>query len=231
MAVPGVNALPRPLASVIFHYSPTLDYTPEFTSMVTPNGAEAEVDSLRAHYGAAPQALEDMVILTPAAKVEERRAEYPGITVMPIAFAASELKAAHWKFLMGAVGSQSMYIRQLALIMKKLRGEITLDALRDGVQESGLSDSLKELALLRLDFAGEYIDEAHRLTDILRPGRLVIVDLRDELIEKDEALGAVCRSPADVRGHHPPRSQVQQACRLRRSPQIHWEPGSRCGTG
>ena len=189
MAVPGVNALPRPLASVIFHYSSTLDYTPEFTSMVTPNGAEAEVDALRAHYGAAPQALEDMVILTPAAKVEERRAEYPGITVMPIAFSASELKAAHWKFLMGAVGSQSMYIRQLALIMKKLRGEITLDALRGGVQESGLSDSLKELALLRLDFAGEYIDEAHRLSDILRPGRLVIVDLRDELIEKDEALG------------------------------------------
>ena len=189
MAVPGVNALPHPLASVIFHYSSTLDYTPEFTSMVAPNGAESEVDALQAHYGAAPQALEDMVILAPMAKVEERRAEYPGINVMPIAFAASELKASHWKFLMGAVGSQSMYIRQLALIMKKLRGEITLDALRRGVQESGLSDSLKDLALVRLDFAEEYIDDARRLTDVLRPGRLVIVDLRDELIEKDEALG------------------------------------------
>ena len=108
---------------------------------------------------------------------------------MPIAFAASELKAAHWKFLMGAVGSQSMYIRQLTLIMKKLRGEITLDALRRGVQESGLSDYLKELALLRLRFANEYIDDTHQLTEILRPGRLVIIDLRDELIEKDEALG------------------------------------------
>ena len=189
MAIPGVSALPRPLASVIFHYSSTLDYTPEFTSMAAPNGGEVEVDALLAHYGAAPQALEDMVILTPTAKVEERRAEYPGINVMPIAFAASELKASHWKFLMGAVGSQSMYIRQIALIMKKLRSEITLDALRRGIQESGLSDSLKELAVLRLDFAAEYIDDAHRLTDILRPGRLVIVDLRDELIEKDEALG------------------------------------------
>ena len=103
--------------------------------------------------------------------------------------AASELKASHWKFLMGAVGSQSMYIRQLALIMKKLRGGVTLDALRQGVRDSGLSEYLKELALLRLRFAEEYIDDAHRLTDVLRPGRLVIVDLRDELIEKDEALG------------------------------------------
>ena len=189
MAVPGVNALPHPLASVIFHYSSTLDYTPEFTSMVAPNGAESEVDALRAYYGAAPQGLEDMVILTPMAKVEERRADYPGINVMPISFAASELKASHWKFLMGAVGSQSMYIRQLASIMKKLRGEITLNALRRGVQESGLSDSLKDLALVRLDFAEEYINDTRRLTDVLRPGRLVIVDLRDEFIEKDEALG------------------------------------------
>ena len=189
MPTEGVNDLPHPLGGVIFHYSSTLDYRPEFASMATPNSDGAEVDALRTRYGAAPQALTDLVILAPAAKVEERRAEYPGIEVMPIAFAASELKASHWKFLMGAVGSQSMYIRQLTLVMKKLRGELTLAALRQGIQDSGLSDYLKDLALLRLGFAEEYIDDAHRLTDILRPGRLVIVDLRDELIEKDEALG------------------------------------------
>ncbi|MDD9981635.1 MAG: ATP-binding protein, partial [Gammaproteobacteria bacterium] len=144
---------------------------------------------LRNRYGASPRGLSDIVILAPTAKVEDRRAEYPGIEVLPIAFAAAELKASHWKFLMGAVGNQSMYIRQLTLIMKKLRGELTLATLRQGVQDSGLSDYLKELALLRLQFAEDYIDDAHRLTDILRPGRLVIVDLRDELIEKDEALG------------------------------------------
>ena len=189
MPVAGVNRLPQPLAGVIFHYSATLDYQPEFTSMAAPNAVEAEVSRLRADYGAAPQALDDLLILTPAAKVEARRAEYPGIEVLPIAFAASELKASHWKFLMGAVGSQSLYIRQLALIMKKLRGDLTLDALRQGVRDSGLSDYLKDLALLRLRFAEDYVHDTHRLTDILRPGRLVIVDLRDEFIEKDEALG------------------------------------------
>ena len=189
MSAEGVNDLPHPLGGVIFHYSSTLDYRPEFTSMATPNRDGGEVGALRARYGASPRALTDLVILAPAAKVEERRAEYPGIEVMPIAFAASELKASHWRFLMGAVGSQSMYIRQIALVMKKLRGELTLAALRQGIQDSGLSDYLKDLALLRLGFAEEYIDDEHRLTDILRPGRLVIVDLRDELIEKDEALG------------------------------------------
>ena len=90
---------------------------------------------------------------------------------------------------MGAVGSQSMYIRQVGLIMKKLRDELTLAGLRKGVEDSGLSDHLKELALLRLRFAEEYVDDQQDLTSVLRPGRLVIVDLRDELVEKDEALG------------------------------------------
>jgi DNA phosphorothioation-dependent restriction protein DptH len=102
---------------------------------------------------------------------------------------SKELKAAHWKFLMGAVGSQSMYIRQVSLIMKKLRDELTLAGLRKGIEDSGLSDHLKELALLRLRFAEEYVNDQQDLTSVLRPGRLLIVDLRDELVEKDEALG------------------------------------------
>lgn len=189
MPVPGVNVLPRPLAAVIFHYSSTLDYRPEFTSMVEANTDGAQVKALRERYGAQPRALEDVVILVPAAKVAERSAEYPGIRVLPIAFRSSELKAGHWKFLMGAVGSQSMYIRQVGLIMKKLRDELTLGGLRKGIEDSALSDHLKELALLRLRFAEEYVNDELDLTSVLRPGRLIIVDLRDELVEKDEALG------------------------------------------
>lgn len=189
MAIPGVNVLPRPLAAVIFHYSSTVDYKPEFTSMVAPNEDEAQVRVLRDRFGAQPRALEDVLILAPAAKVAERAAEYPGINVLPISFKSSELKAAHWKFLMGAVGSQSLYIRQVGLLMKKLRDELTLGRLRKGIEDSALSDYLKELALLRLRFAEEYINDQRELTSVLRPGRLVIVDLRDELVEKDEALG------------------------------------------
>jgi DNA phosphorothioation-dependent restriction protein DptH len=189
MPIPGVNVLPQPLAAVIFHYSSTLDYRPEFTSMVTANTDDAQVRELRDRYGGQPQALDDVVILTPAAKVGERSAEYPGMTIRPICFKSSELKAAHWKFLMGAVGSQSMYIRQVSLIMKKLRDQLSLTGLRKEIEDSPLSDHLKELALLRLRFAEEYVNDQQDLTSVLRPGRLVIVDLRDELIEKDEALG------------------------------------------
>ena len=40
LAIPNINVLPHPLATVIFHYSPTMDYKPEFTSMVAPNSDE-----------------------------------------------------------------------------------------------------------------------------------------------------------------------------------------------
>ena len=184
-----INVLPSPLATVIFHYSPTQEYAPEFTSMVDANSVDEEIRILRERYKANPEALMDVLILTPANKVEVRRADYPDIEVKPIAFSASELKAAHWKFLMGAIGSQSMYMRQINLIMRGLRENLTLDALRAGIESSSLSDHLKELANTRLLFASEYIDDNQRLQDLIHPGRLIIVDLRDEYIEKDEALG------------------------------------------
>lgn len=189
MPLEHINVLPSPLATVIFHYSPTQDYAPEFTSMINANSVDEEISILRERYKANPEALQDVLILTPANKVDDRRAEYPDIEVKPIAFSASELKAAHWKFLMGAIGSQSMYMRQINLIMRGLRDNLTLDALRTGIDNSGLSDHLKELAQTRLLFASEYIDDNQRLQDLIRPGRLIIVDLRDEYIEKDEALG------------------------------------------
>lgn len=189
MEIASINVLPSPLATVIFHYSPTQDYAPEFTSMIHPNTVDDEIRIIRERYKAKPEALKDVLILTPANKVDDRRAEYPDIEVQPIAFSASELKAAHWKFLMGAIGSQSMYMRQINLIMRSLRDNLTIESLRDGIEHSSLSDHLKDLAQTRLMFAGEYINDCQRLQDLIRPGRLIIVDLRDEYIEKDEALG------------------------------------------
>lgn len=189
LPIPGINTLPEPLATVIFHYSPTMDYKPEFTSMVGANSVEEQTHSLREVYGAEPKALADVVLLVPEDKLDERRAEYPDIAVRPLQFSASELKASHWKFLMGAVGNQATYIRQIMRIMKSMRDDISLEGLRAGVEASSVPDHLKELARMRLDLAAEYISDGTSLTEVVRPGRLIIVDLRDEFIEKDEALG------------------------------------------
>lgn len=184
-----VNELPNPLATIVFHYSPTPDYAPEFTSMVAPNDDVAQVQRLRDQYGVEPAALSDVVMLVPASQLGQRSAEYPNIDVRPLAFASTELQARHWRFLMGAVGNQATYVRQLKVIMRSIRDRLTLQNLRDGVDQSSQSDTIKQLAHQRLDFAAEYIDDSIRVGDLVRPGRMIVVDLRDDLIEKDEALG------------------------------------------
>lgn len=186
----NINQLPSPLAGVIFHYSESMDYEPEFTSMIFPNDKENELAKLKARYGAEPDNIEDVIILTPKDKIEERKAEYPSIKVLPIAFNSKELNVQDWMFILGAIGNDSTYIRQLKAIMKEHRSNITIEALAESVEASELlSNSQKALARQKLSFAREYVDDGFMMRDVLKPGRLIVVDLRDEFIVKDEALG------------------------------------------
>ncbi len=186
---PGINVLPSPLATVIFHYHKSDAYAPEYASAVAPNQKQSEIERLRTEYGANPAGLRDVVVLAPEAKVEQRRREFPGMTVKPIKFASSELGADSWKFLLGAYGNDALYIRQLVAIMRRHRSGLTIDTFRQEIAAAGLPQATQRLADDRLNLAEPYIDDTHRLGELLRPGRTVIVDLRDEWIEKDEALG------------------------------------------
>lgn len=186
----NINLLPAPMASVIFHYSESMDYEPEFTSMIYPNDEAGQLAKLKEQYGAEPGNIDDVILLTPSDKVEERQEEYPSIKVMPISFHSKDLNVQDWMFLLKAVGNDSTYISQLKSIMRANRKNLNLEDLRASVESSGmLSNSQKSLAMQRLSFAEEYIDDGQRLGDLLKPGRLIIVDLRDEFIEKDDALG------------------------------------------
>lgn len=187
--VDGVNMLPSPLATVIFHYHKSDAYAPEMATAVAPNDKPREVEQLLAEYAARPTGLRDVVLLSPEGRVADRRAEFPGLEVQPIKFASGELGAEGWKFLLGATGSDALYMRQLVAIMRKYRQGLTLGDFRKEIEAADLSPNVRRLAEDRLNLAAPYVDDAARLADLLRPGRTVIVDLRDEWIEKDEALG------------------------------------------
>jgi len=174
---------------VIFHYYKSDAYEPEYASAVSPNRKQSEIDPPRAEFGAEPAGLDDVISLASDAKVDQRRREFPGITVESIKFASSELGAESWKFLLGAYGNETLYIRQLVAIMRRHRGGLTVSTFRQEIAAAGLPPSIQRLADDRLNLAEPYIDDTKHLSDLLRPGRTVIVDLRDEWIEKDVALG------------------------------------------
>ncbi len=187
--VPHINVLPSPLGTVIFHYHRSDTYEPEHAAAVRPNEKKTEVDRLLREYGASPAGLRDVVLLAPEAKVEDRRRDYPDLTVLPLKFGSAEIGPEGWKFLLGAHGNDSLYVRQLVAIMRRFRGRLTVQKLREEIRDADLGKAGQKLAEDRLGLAEPYIDDAKRLGDLLRPGRTVIVDLRDEWIEKDEALG------------------------------------------
>ena len=121
-----VNLLPAPMASIIFHYSDSMDYAPEFTSMVYPNDDAGQLAKLKAEYGAEASSVNDVVLLAPASQVEIRKSEYPSIDVHPIGFDSSELAVRDWMFLLGAMGNDSTYIKELKQIMKACRYDMSL---------------------------------------------------------------------------------------------------------
>lgn len=186
----NINVLPSPLAGVIFHYSDSMDYAPEFTSMVYPNDEAGQLAKLKAEYGAEPGSIKDVVLLAPESQVETRKAEYPDLEIHRIGFDSSELGVKEWMFLLGAMGNDSTYIKELKQIMKGCRNNMSLENIRKGVENSPyMSTSQRTLATQKLDFASDYITDGTKLQQLMKPGRLIIVDLRDEFIEKDEALG------------------------------------------
>ena len=186
----GINDLTQPLAGVIFHYSDSQDYAPEFTAMNQPNSRDTELQKLKAQYGATADRIDDIVLLVPKAKLEERQREYPSLTVLPLTFSSKELSIKDWLFLMGASDNQSLYMKQINNLMRMIRQNISLGLLEDTIANTTLlNDSQKEQARSRLMLAHEYIDDHTRLGGLVQQGRLLIVDLRDELILQDEALG------------------------------------------
>lgn len=186
----NVNKVSKPLASVIFHYSETMDYAPEFTSMVYPNDEAGQLAKLKDVYGVSPDKIDDVILLTTESKLEDRKAEYPNLEVYPIGFDSKELQVQDWMFLLGAVGNDSVYIKEFKQILKKTRHDLSLKNIKNGLKgNSFLSNSQKDRAMQRIQFAEDYIQDGTKLQQYLKPGRLVIVDLRDEFIEKEEALG------------------------------------------
>ncbi|WP_433938506.1 ATP-binding protein [Paenibacillus lautus] len=187
--IPQLNKLPSPLGAVIFHYSKTETYAPEFVTLNQPNDEAVAIRRLEEEYGVSPDKLDDIVMIVPSSQLEQRRNEYPGIEVLPLHFQSSELRVEDWQFLMGTSDNQAMYLQQLKAVFRLYRRDLSLANIRRGIEEEAFDDRAKRLLEQRLRFVEEYINDASPIGQVLKPGRVVIIDLRDEFIEESEALG------------------------------------------
>ena len=190
--IPGINSLPAPLAVVIFNYRRHSADRFELSSLAHPNLDRIDRERLERMYQASPRAVDDIHILClPGQLTSERFAEYAGLPATELFFDPSELGVEDWELLMGEPGSNAVFARAIrsALMDLQAAGDVSLDSLERSIANN-LNRSSQSAAQLRLDFVRRYLckERGLRFSEILRPGRAVIFDLRQPLFNKDDAL-------------------------------------------
>jgi len=188
----GINALPAPLAVVIFNYRRNAADRFELTSLAATNDDPTDVDRLEREYGAAPKALTDLHVLAlPGELRPARLQEYGQLPSSELFFSPASLDVEDWELLMGEPGSDAVFARTIRNSLADLRGsgEVTLAALEAHVG-SRLSGASRSAAQLRFDFVRRYlsVERGADFGNLVRPGRALIVDLRQPLFNKDDAL-------------------------------------------
>lgn len=190
--LPGINRLQTPLAVVVFNYRRNASDRFELASLAYPNPDSNDIDRLKSEYGAVPASIEDLhVLCLPGELRPERQREYGKLGATELYFDPQSLGAEDWELLMGEPGSEAVFARTIrnTLVDLRARDTITLEKLEEEVGER-LSGQSRTAAKLRFDFVRRYISAEHGVdfSKVLRPGRVLVVDLRQPLFNKDDAL-------------------------------------------
>jgi DNA phosphorothioation-dependent restriction protein DptH len=74
-------------------------------------------------------------------------------------------------------------------VFRSLRQDLTLQSLKREVRGSrALNQSQKTLAQTRIEFVESFVADASGVSELVRPGRLLLVDVRDPWLEHENAL-------------------------------------------
>ena len=188
--IPKINHLTVPLSVIVFHYSNNEGYRPEYATLHQPNDKEQEIEALKSKLNVSPLGVKEVIVVVPPHKLEKRRKEYPGLEVYPLQFNPSELKLDDWQMLMAASGTEALYMEELKRILKSLdsKDNVNLKSLYEAIEKSQLNKNQQQLATTRLGIAEQYMLEKANLTQLVRPGSLTLLDLRDEMLQTEEAM-------------------------------------------
>jgi DNA helicase HerA-like ATPase len=191
-AIPGINNLQFPLAVVVFNYRRNAADRFELSSLASANPNKADAERLRADYQASPDALRDIhVLCLPGELRPERRQEYGNLPATELFFDPRTLGAEDWELLMGEPGSEAVFARTIRNTLSEMRGAgpITFNGLQQQTL-ARLTGQSRAAANLRFEFVGRYVSEERGcdFSQLLRPGRVLVVDLRQPLFNKDDAL-------------------------------------------
>lgn len=187
-----LQSLVKPLAVMVFHYGDE-ELRPEYVAMSTPNDNVAQAELLKRRYGADPDACDDVTLLVPEIMLEKRRQEFShlAIKVKPLLFHPAELTADHYRLMLGLAEKKGLLTRVVNNILRRARRTktpVSLDYLVKSIEASRIPQIDKDEIIEAAETARSFIrEDDERLQAEMKPGRIIIVDMRDPTIEAEEA--------------------------------------------
>lgn len=190
--IPGINTLTAPLSVIIFNYRRNASDRFELSSLTLPNQKKTDVEELASTFGAQPKGIKDVLVLSLPGELNDLRKEEYGLAgSSELFFAPDKLSVEDWELLMGEPGSNAVFARTIRSVLLDLRllGEITFENLQDRVL-SKLGKQSAKAAELRFEFVQRYLSEKRgtNFESLLKPGRALVIDLRQPLFNKDDAM-------------------------------------------
>jgi hypothetical protein len=188
----AISRILRPFCSVFLHYHQNASYQPELLTSTHGNDEPRELSRLLHQYRALPQGLRDVVLFTLPQKVDELRTLFPWVQVHALRFALRELSGDGLRELLGIDhDAMPLYARRLSQLVRKLAGmgqALTFKRLLHEVLLLDLEPMVRKNLILRLQLVRPWIDDRRGVRRFIKPGRLLIVDIRDEWLNRDQAL-------------------------------------------
>jgi hypothetical protein len=210
-SIPGISTLTKPLSCIIFHFSKEETRVPEWIGLASPNSSPSQTERLRIEYGTSPDSVPhtNINVLVPPTKVSDRRKQYPDFNVIPLVFSPSKLKADDWKRLLTfGKGSDALYmeaLRDLMIDLRDKKANFDTNDLKDEITKSDLEKNQKKFALQRIKTIGRWLSQdVHPFVDLLKPGVVNIVDLRDPLAVDAEMASLVLQTVFSFVKDRPP---------------------------
>jgi hypothetical protein len=105
-------------------------------------------------------------------------------------FNYNELDSSHWRLLVGAVGTPTLLMRVMNNIIRQHEhtGEtLTAASIEAGILASRLPQMDKDEVVERLAIARNYVHDGRSLKSLMKPGRIIVVDMRDRTLFPEEA--------------------------------------------
>jgi DNA helicase HerA-like ATPase len=189
----NINALEAPLAAVVFNYRRNAADRFELSSLSEPNTKQDETTKLASDYRSHPTGVQDVhVVALPGELSKERLNEYGPVGSQELFFNPSSLGAEDWALLMGDPTSDSVFARTIKNTLVDLRssGSLSFEALQASVLARLTQASSRNAASLRFDFVRRYLsaERGCDFSQLIKPGRVLVFDLRAPLFDKDDAL-------------------------------------------